>query len=314
MVSAVVFAYPCINLSGAHMIPQAFDALTPVSVSRALWMAKDNIIVSDVSLTIPQGQRVVILGPNGAGKSSLLKLMGLMMPPSSGHVHIFGQEPWATSQSKIRSVRSRIAWIPQGLQVVGRLSVLNNAVLGCLARVSPLKTLFGWFPEDEIEKARQALQEVGLEALCGRRTDTLSGGERQKVAIARALVQGGDILFADEPTAALDPVASRDMMQLIKRLSKERGLTTVTVLHDIELAMEFADRIVGMSDGKLVLDLPTSEVRKEQLDRLYHHLSPDAADPVAKVTAAAVLGKGSAVLRLLYGRAPTAEKSPPQKP
>ncbi|MCE2680508.1 MAG: ATP-binding cassette domain-containing protein [Burkholderiales bacterium] len=296
------------------MNPQEIDSSIPVAVSRALWMARDNIIVSDVSLSIPQGQRVVILGPNGAGKSSLLKLMGLMMPPSSGHVHIFGHEPWVESQSKIRHVRSRIAWIPQGLQVVGRLSVLNNAVLGCLARVSPLKTLLGWFPEEEIEKARQALQEVGVESLSGRRTDTLSGGERQKVAIARALVQGGDILFADEPTAALDPVASRDMMQLIKRLSQERGLTTVTVLHDIDLAMEFADRIVGMSDGKLVLDLPTSEVRKEQLDRLYHHLSPVEPPPVVKMSATAVLGKGSAVLRLLAGRAPSAEKTPPQKP
>lgn len=286
----------------------------PIEVNRALWMVQGNIIVSDVSLTIPHGQRVVILGPNGAGKSSLLKLMGLVMQPDSGHVSIFGQDPWAFGAERMRSLRSRMGWIPQGLQVVGRLSVLNNAVLGSLARVSPWKTLLGWFPPDEMDRARSALKAVGMADKADRRTDTLSGGERQKVAIARALVQGGDILLADEPTAALDPVASHEMMRLIRELTRDRGLTTVAVLHDIDLAMEFADRIIGMSDGKVVLDSPASQVDRLQLDRLYHHLPPEkaggavggvGADGQASISDRPVgvaRRTGKAMLRLLSGK------------
>lgn len=279
----------------------------PISVNRALWMAQDAIIVSDVTLTIEQGQRVAILGPNGAGKSSLLKLMGLVMPPTAGQVSVFGKDPWGLGTSSMRTLRARMGWIPQGLQVVGRLSVINNAVLGSLARVSPWQTLFGWFPPDEMERARAALQSVGMEDKAHRRTDTLSGGERQKVAIARALVQGGDILLADEPTAALDPVASREMMQLIRELSRQRGLTTVTVLHDIELALEFADRIIGMSDGRVVMDSPASAVDRVQLDRLYHHLPPEApgrhSAGVEEQPAPGMARRtGKAVLRLLSGR------------
>ncbi len=278
----------------------------PIEVSRALWMVQDTIIVSDVTLTVPRGQRVVILGPNGAGKSSLLKLMGLMMQPNTGAVRVFGQDPWSMGAAGMRSVRTRLGWIPQGLQVVGRLSVLNNAVLGSLARVPPWKTLFGWFPETEMENARQALKAVGMSDKMDRRTDTLSGGERQKVAIARALVQGGDILLADEPTAALDPVASVEMMRLIRDLTRERNLTTVAVLHDIDLAMEFADRIIGMNEGRVVLDLPAAQVEREQLDRLYHHLPPEKGLNETAAAGARPPGvarrTGKAVLRLLSGK------------
>jgi phosphonate transport system ATP-binding protein len=284
----------------------------PIEVNRAFWMVQDTVIVSDVSLSIERGQRIVILGPNGAGKSSLLKLMGLIMQPSMGQVAILGQNPWAMGTEGMRALRTRIGWIPQGLQVVGRLSVMNNAVLGSLARVSPLKTLIGWFPDEEIERARAALQAVGMEDKADRRTDTLSGGERQKVAIARALVQGGEVLLADEPTAALDPVASRDMMQLIRDLSRDRNLTTVTVLHDIDLALEFADRILGMSDGKLVLDAPASAVQREQLDRLYHHLPPDGPGSSGGERAVSAARRtGKAVLRLLTGRVVAADGSKP---
>ncbi len=250
-----------------------------ISASRIAWMAGKELIVSDVSLDIYQGQRVAILGPNGAGKSSLLKLLGMMNTPSCGQLTLFDQDLTHTTVKTRRQLRSRIAWIPQGLQVVGQLSAVSNAVLGALGRVNPLTSLIGWFPASEMTKAHQALADVGLDALSGRRTDSLSGGERQKVAIARALVQGGEVVLADEPTASLDPMASRDMMLLLKRLSSDRGLTTVAVLHDVELALSFADRIIGMKHGKIVLDIDTQHVHRDELEALYAHAASTAPNP-----------------------------------
>jgi phosphonate transport system ATP-binding protein len=247
-----------------------FDDQPVVQLKRVSWLAGKQLIVSDVSIEIYQGQRVAILGPNGAGKSSLLKLMGMMIAPSFGELHLLGTDMLKASVIERRRLRRRVAWIPQGLQVVGRLSARVNAVLGALGRVSPIQSLFGWFPASELQNASHALDEVGMLHLANRRTDTLSGGERQKVAIARALVQGGDVVLADEPIAALDPVASREMLKLLKELSMERGLTTVVVLHDVDLALEFADRILGVKHGRVVVDVRAEQVRRSDLDDLYH--------------------------------------------
>ena len=242
-----------------------------IHANRIGWMAKKELIVSDVTLTIRRAERIAILGPNGAGKSSLLKLLGLMNTPSCGELSIFEQDVRHTSVKTRRQMRSQIAWIPQGLQVVAQLNALTNALLGALSRVNPLTSLLGWFPQREVEQAHQALSAVGMSHMADRRTDSLSGGERQKVAIARALVQGGEIVLADEPTASLDPAASEDMMMLLKKLSSELGLTTVVVLHDIDLAMGFADRILGMKNGRLVLDAATKDISRADLDTLYQH-------------------------------------------
>ena len=242
-----------------------------IQASRVSWMVKSELIVSDVSVSIHQAERIAILGPNGAGKSSLLKILGLMNQPCSGELQLFGEDIRRTTVRSRRQLRSRVAWIPQGLQVVGQVTALTNAMLGALSRVNPLTSLFGWFPTHEAANAHHALTAVGVDHMADRRTDSLSGGERQKVAIARALVQGGDIVLADEPTAALDPAASEDMMLLLRKLSSERGLTTVVVLHDIDLAMGFADRILGMKNGRLVLDAPVKDLNRADLDALYTH-------------------------------------------
>jgi len=216
------------------------------------------VLLRDVGLTVAAGERVALVGHNGAGKSTLLRALAGFGAGrvSGGQLRVLDTELSAPpAERALRRLRARLAQVHQGLHLVGRLSALDNVLIGGAARhPSPWSWLRHW-PAAERRAAREALARVGMAAAAQRRTDTLSGGERQKVAIARALHQGAPLLLADEPTASLDAEAAAEVAALLSQVAAERGATLVCVLHDLELLPRLADRAIALRRGAVVADL-----------------------------------------------------------
>ncbi|CAM5539656.1 methionine ABC transporter ATP-binding protein [Thauera mechernichensis] len=235
--------------------------------------------ISDVSLEIPQGQFCVILGPSGAGKSTLLRAVNGLMRPSAGRVLIDDIELSTATQ---RQLRQRVAMIHQHFNLTNRMSVASNVLSGLLPTVSTLRALSGWFKPEQRQKACHLLDRVGLSPThLKRRAGDLSGGQQQRVGIARAFMLDPEVVLADEPVASLDPKISRDILTLIRDAARERNATVLCSLHQIDLAREFGDRIVGMRNGRVVFDGTPADFTDERVQALYEGAQwedPPAAD------------------------------------
>ncbi len=202
-----------------------------------------------VTLEVQSGSFTVILGPSGAGKSTLLRLVNGLVEPSSGQVTVAGLP---VVRKHYRAIRQRVGMIFQQFHLVGRLNVLTNVLTGRLASCPGWMSLFHLFPNDAVDQAGQALERVGLADKAWVRADQLSGGQQQRVAIARALVQEPQLILADEPIASLDPVTGGEIMRLLARVCRESGITVLMNLHQVEVAMEFADHLIGLRGGQVV--------------------------------------------------------------
>jgi phosphonate transport system ATP-binding protein len=222
-----------------------------------------------VSLEVGAGEMVVILGSNGCGKSTLMKCVVGLNHPTSGSVEVAGRDLARLSGKALRDARMPVALISQHANLVKRRSVLANVCTGALGRHRSLPTLLGGLPKSEIEPARRFLDEVGLLHLAHQRAGTLSGGQAQRVAVARALAQRPQVVLADEPVASLDPEAADDVMKLLRRLATDDGLAVVAVLHQPELATRYADRLVGMRGGRVEFDDRASSVGMQRISNLY---------------------------------------------
>ncbi len=203
-------------------------------------------------LEIGAGERVFVLGHSGSGKTTLSRLIKGRQRPSTGRVTVLGRDP--ASAERRRQRQRRVAMIDQEFHLVPRLTVVGNVLHGCLGRVKPWRSLLGWYPAEEWEKAEEILDEVGLDGFGYRRVETLSGGQRQRAAIARALMQEADVILADEPVSALDPELAEDALELLVECVARRGVTLVVNLHQPELARRFASRLVGLANGRVVYD------------------------------------------------------------
>ena len=246
-----------------------------VSISDLNVFAQDKQLIADLTLSVKDGERVVIIGSNGAGKTTLLRVLTGMIIPSSGNVTVLGQQvSGRTPANDLRLLRARVGQVFQGLHLVGRPSVLNNVLIGALGRQQTLLTCGRIFPQEEIESAQAALNVVGMSHAAQMRVDSLSGGERQKVAVARALNQNPQIILADEPTASLDPLAAEEIADLLTRITEERHLTLITVAHTLKLLPNLAQRVVGMKAGRIEFDLPINQIGGEQLRRFYEIAPP----------------------------------------
>ena len=206
-----------------------------------------------VHLCVGPGEIVSLLGPSGAGKSTLLRCVNGLVRPTAGQVRVDGLLVDG-DESALRKVRQRAAMIFQQFNLVGRLSALENVLTARLSYRPVLPTLLRRFPPEDYERAVSCLRRVGLADRAAQRADTLSGGERQRVAIARALAQEPRILLADEPVASLDPRSTHQVLELIRRVSREDGLTVLVSLHQVGLARQFSDRVAGLSGGRLVFE------------------------------------------------------------
>lgn len=225
-------------------------------------------------LAIQRGQRVVIVGANGAGKSTLLKLLTGFVQPTQGSGCVLGyffNNKHCLRARQWRALRARTGQVMQSLHLVGRLSALDNVLIGCLARreaVSIWRSWLRWHHPAIVEQAMMQLQTLGLANHAHTRADRLSGGERQKVALARLALQQPKLILADEPTAALDPAATDEVCQYLNRLAQANA-TLITVVHDASLIPRLADRVIGMASGKIVLDVSASELMPAHLQQLY---------------------------------------------
>lgn len=227
------------------------------------------------ALTIRHGERVALVGPNGAGKSTLLKAIGGLMPVAQGRVRVLdrcfgGPDQPRLTHAQWRHLRAELGQVMQGLHLVPRLSALDNVVLGALGRPGVMPRWRSWlrlYPPALRREAEAALADLGLSDRQHTRADQLSGGERQKTSLARLRLQRPRLILADEPTAALDPTATRQACAAL--LAVARPATLLTVVHHPALMHQLADRVLGLAQGQIVFDLPTGQVTPALLERLY---------------------------------------------
>ena len=225
--------------------------------------------LSDVSFDLPKGQVVGLIGPSGAGKSTLIRCLNRLVEPTSGHVMLNDLDVTGLNARDLRRARRRIGMIFQEYALVERLTVMENVLSGRLGYVPFWRSFTRRFPGADIERAYRLLDRVGLSAHVDKRADALSGGQRQRVGIARALEQEPDLLLIDEPTASLDPRTSRQIMRLITEICREDGLPAIINIHDVLLAQQFTDRIIGLQAGRVVFDGPPAALSDAVLTRIY---------------------------------------------
>ena len=222
-----------------------------------------------VDLSVPAGQVMALIGPSGAGKSTLIRCVNRLVEPTRGRVFLAGEEVTGLGAAALRRARRRMGMIFQEFALVERLTVMENVLSGRLGYVGFWASWLRRFPPGDVEAAFRLLERVGLVEFVDKRADELSGGQRQRVGIARALVQEPQILLIDEPTASLDPKTSRQIMRLICELCEERRLAAIINIHDVGLAQMFAQRVVGLRQGKVVYDGPPAGLTPEVLTTIY---------------------------------------------
>ncbi|MBB4124629.1 phosphonate ABC transporter ATP-binding protein [Martelella radicis] len=223
----------------------------------------------DVSLTVPEGQVVGLIGPSGAGKSTLIRCINRLVEPTDGDVLLSGSPITGQDQRKLRAMRRRIGMIFQEYALVERLTVMENVLSGRLGYVGFWTSFTRRYSADDISRAYGLLDRVGLMQHADKRADALSGGQRQRVGIARALAQEPELLLVDEPTASLDPKTSRQIMRLLIEICAERNLPAIVNIHDVPLARQFMQRIVGLRAGEVVFDGAPDALNETVLTEIY---------------------------------------------
>jgi len=213
-----------------------------------------NYVLKNVKMSITRGSNYAIVGQSGSGKSSLLKLINGMMNPSQGKILVDYKIP-NISDKKFQSFMHKIGYIPQNLGLIKNSTVLENILIGALPRVSGLNSFFKKFSDSEIDNAKKILKLVGLQGKAERKVYMLSGGEKRRVAIARALVQKPDIILADEIVSELDHVTAREIMDVLAEAQATMKLTAIMVHHDLQLALEYADRVAVIKEGEKILEI-----------------------------------------------------------
>lgn len=229
----------------------------------------DTQALRGVNMTVDRGEVVVLLGRSGSGKSTLLRHLDGLDSPTAGSVEVLGHSLTGCGTRELRSLRGSIGMIFQRFELVGPLTVLENVLTGALNRLRGPRLGLWMYPKSLRSQALSHLERVGLLDKAYARADELSGGQQQRVAIARALMQNPEILLADEPVASLDPESSAQVMELIREIAADNGLTVVCSLHQVDLALGWADRIVGLRAGEVVLDAPAATLDRATVMAVY---------------------------------------------
>ncbi|MEP7282238.1 MAG: ATP-binding cassette domain-containing protein [Rubrivivax sp.] len=222
-----------------------------------------------LDLDVADGEQVAVIGASGAGKTSLLQVLALAMPPASGSLLMHGQAPWAASRRALQRLRGGLFLAPQVPPLPPRQRVVTAVLAGRLPAMGLLQSVRSLFYPVDIPAAHDALDRFDLADKLFERVDRLSGGERQRVGLARALLAPANLWLVDEPLSALDPTRARQALEALVQLARERGVTLVATLHQVDMALAHFPRIVGLREGQLVFDLPTAEVTPERLHHLY---------------------------------------------
>lgn len=225
--------------------------------------------LNDINLTIKQGEFVAIIGLSGAGKSTLIRTINKMIDISDGELIVNGSNVKNLKGKQLRRFRQHIGMIFQSYNLVNRVSVLKNVLLAKVSSLNWFKSLFGIFSKEDKIKALEALDQVNILDKAYVRADQLSGGQQQRVALARTICQNPEIILADEPVAALDPVSANQVMKDFKHINEEYNITVLINIHHVDLALKYAKRVIGIKAGSVVYDGPSSEVDEQVLKIIY---------------------------------------------
>ncbi|KMY51510.1 phosphonate ABC transporter ATP-binding protein [Peribacillus loiseleuriae] len=230
---------------------------------------KDTKALSNVTFSVKEGEFVSVIGPSGAGKSTLLRCINRMVDTSSGEIIFDDNYVHQLNKKELKKVRTKIGMIFQHYNLVNRLSVIENTLHGRLGYKSTLAGALGLYSEDEKLQAARILQILGLEEQIYKRSDQLSGGQKQRVGIARALIQDPKLLLCDEPIASLDPNSSKIIMDHLRNICTSMGITVVVNLHQVDVALKYSDRIIGVNSGKVVFDGTAKSITSNDIHQIY---------------------------------------------
>ena len=224
--------------------------------------------LDNVNVSINKGEFIVIIGSSGAGKSTFIRSINGLVTPTSGSIVLNGENSNARGYNR-RHLRREVAMVFQQFNLVKRMTVLRNVLMGRLGYKTGLNSFFPLFGKQDVDLALNCLQRLGIAEKAYIRADRLSGGQQQRVAIARALAQQPSIMLADEPVASLDPETSIVVLDILKRINREDGITTIVNLHQLDLAREYADRVIGFKAGKLIYDGSPEGITREVYEQVY---------------------------------------------
>jgi phosphonate transport system ATP-binding protein len=250
--------------------------------------------VDNVSIGIESGRFIGVIGRSGAGKSTLLRMVNRLETPTSGRIRFGEIEVTQLKGAALAAWRARCAMIFQQFNLVGRLDVLTNVLVGRLNHVSTLRSVLQLWSESDLALALSALEQLDIAALAAQRAESLSGGQQQRVAIARALVQEPDIILADEPIASLDPRNTRIVMDALRRINRHHGITVLCNLHSLDVARAYCDRLIGMANGRVAFDGAPAELTDAAAHGLYGIEAQEAGGSVHDIDLAGATAPAAA--------------------
>ena len=231
--------------------------------------------LDDLSFSVKEGEFLSIIGPSGAGKSTILRCINRLVDATDGKIINDGKDIMHINKRQLRNVRTKTGMIFQHYNLVDRLSVMENVLHGRLGQKSTFSGMIGHYSESEKEQAFAILEELGLAEQAYKRCDALSGGQKQRVGIARAIMQQPKLILCDEPIASLDPKASKTIMDHLAQINQSMQITCIVNLHQVDVAMKYSQRILGIAAGKLVFDGTPSELTQEKIHEIYQSNAKD---------------------------------------
>lgn len=231
--------------------------------------------LDDLSFSVKEGEFLSIIGPSGAGKSTILRCINRLVDATDGKIIYDGKDIMHINKRQLRNVRTKTGMIFQHYNLVDRLSVMENVLHGRLGQKSTFSGMIGHYSESEKKQAFAILEELGLAEQAYKRCDALSGGQKQRVGIARAIMQQPKLILCDEPIASLDPKASKTIMDHLAQINQSMQITCIVNLHQVDVAMKYSQRILGIAAGKLVFDGTPSELTQEKIHEIYQSNAKD---------------------------------------
>lgn len=226
--------------------------------------------LKDVSFRVKEGEFISIIGPSGSGKSTLLRAINKLIPVSSGNIYLDGEAVSEQRGRGLRHLRRKVGMIFQNYNLVYSLSVLQNALHGCLGYMNGFRGILGCYSEEKKMEALALLKELGLEQFSYNRASELSGGQKQRVGIARAIMQQPKLLLCDEPIASLDPSSAKTIMDILRDMTSRRNIACIVNLHQLDVAVKYSTRIIGLSKGKIVFDGTPEQLTDDVIERIYN--------------------------------------------